>query len=95
MEKKIKYANVEQVRQYTKKNGSIAFKYMCHQEKWNKEKKIYDGWEHITVYSDVLHKCGDEIAYGWEQYSSGFGGKYVEVIESDVTEVTEEDNLPF
>lgn len=91
MEKKIKYANVEQVRQYTKKNGDIAFKYMAHQEHWDKEKKQYSGWEHITIYSDVLHNVGDEIGYGWEQYPSGYGGKYIEVIETE----TEEENLPF
>lgn len=79
MENKIKFANVEQVRQYTKKDGNVAFKYMAHQEHWNKETKKYDGWEHITIYSDILHNAGDEIAYKVdynEQYKSW---RYVEV----------------
>ena len=41
MEKKIKLANIEQVREYQKKNGETAYKYMAHQEHWDKEKNKY------------------------------------------------------
>ena len=93
MEKKIKLANIEQAREYQKKNGETAYKYMAHQEHWDKEKKQYNGWEHITIYSDRKHNAGSEIAYAWEQYQSGYGGKYIEVDKTE--EATEEDNLPF
>lgn len=84
---KIKYANIEQIRTYTDKNGNQKYKYMVHQEAYNEDKKKYEGWKAITIYSDEIHLIGDEIAYKWE-YNNNYGtGKYIEI--------TEEENLPF
>ena len=78
MENKIKYANIEQIRLYTNKKGEQRYKYMVHQEKWNEEKKRYDGWECITVYSDEYHIIGQTIAYKWEYNQQYRTGRYIE-----------------
>ena len=87
MENNFKIANIEQVRLYTDKKGNQKYKYMVHQEKWNKDKKRYDGWECITIYSDNNYDVGYLITYKWKYNPQYQNGRYVEYIA--------EENLPF
>ena len=87
MENKIKYANIEQIRTYTDKNGNQKYKYMVHKEHYNKKTKRYDGWEAITIYSEEKHYTGDSIAYKWEYNPQYNTGRYVEYVMDE--------NLPF
>lgn len=79
MENKFKYANVEQVRTYQKKDGSTGYKYMIHQEHYDKENKKYNGWECVTIYSSNKHNVGDVIYYKWDYNEIYQSGRYVEV----------------
>lgn len=87
MENKIKYANIEQIRTYTDKNGNEKYKYMVHQEHYDKENKRYNGWEAITIYSKEKHNTGETIAYVWEYNPQYNAGRYIEYVN--------EENLPF
>ncbi len=83
MENKFKIANVEQVREYSKRNGETGYKYMVHQEKWDKENKKYNGWECITIWSDTKHQVGDFIYYQWNYNEQFQNGRYVEPKKED------------
>lgn len=82
---KAHYAQIEQARAYKKNNGQTAYKFKVSREKWDDEKKKYDGWEDKTVFSDTPHKVGDGIYYVWDAQRY----KYVEV------EPDEDIELPF
>lgn len=95
MEKKTKihYAQVVQARAFEKKSGETGYKYMVYIEDWNEEKKKYDGWKSVTVYSDEAHKAGDGLYFCWvnhQRYS-----RYEELVLKEVSEDLNSLDLPI
>lgn len=84
MENKIKIhtAQIEQARKY-EKNEKEKFKYKVSIENYNNEKKRYDGWKAVTVFSNTYHDIGDTIDFVWHNYNTY--GRYEEI----------EENIPF
>lgn len=95
MEKKIKvhYAQVVQARVFDKKNKEKGYKYMVYIEDWNDEKKKYDGWKSVTVFSNEAHKAGDGIYFCWVNYNHY--GRYEEFFPTDVEEILDALDSPI
>ncbi len=83
---KVHSACIEQAVSYEKRNGDKEYKYKVSIEDWNNEKKKYDGWKDVTVFSSQPHKVGEQIYFCWRRKDYG-NSRYEEFYPTDIDEI--------